>query len=308
MCAAAERYLAARRSVGFKLEAAGYSVLGFAGWCDARGIERVTVEAAVEWAVEPGKSVGWHSQRLSAARGFARYLALRDPAGVVPPSGVIGARQWRRVPFIFSAAQVSALMEACAEVVPSPGKAAACKHLIGLLAATGMRIGEACGLNLGDMSRVTLPDGSTTGILAIREAKFGKSRTIPVLESTMAALGRYLPYRHEGAAQGPDSPLFTSQTGGRFSPPMLRRKVWPKLLEATGITQAPGIPRALPHSLRHSFAVATLAGWHMDRSTDVDAKMVWLSTYMGHVNPATTHWYLQAAPSLVAAAARRGLA
>jgi integrase len=290
--------------MGFKLDSVGYSVMGFVGWCERRGLDKVEADAAVQWATVPGKSAGWHAQRLSAVRGFARHHALKDPGSQAIPSGLLESRAWRRTPFLFAPDQTIALMGACRQIIPCPAKAAACEHLIGLLAATGMRISEACALNLGDIAETTLPDGATVTTLTIRDTKFGKTRVIPVLDSTRDALDRYRTSRDRRAGTGAGAPLFTSQAGTRFAPPRLRRRWWPRLLEAAGIASFPGGPRIVPHSLRHTFAVDTLTGWHLATAEDIDAKMVWLSTYMGHVDPATTYWYLQAAPVLLAAAER----
>lgn len=164
--------------------------------------------------------------------------------------------------------------------------------IIGLLWATGMRIGEVLRLDTADID-------PATGVLTVWLAKFGKSRLVPLAPSTITALDHYrqqLPPDLTTPAMfiGPDR----RRVGyGRFN------VTFSELLDPTGTTTAAGHrPRA--HDLRHSFAVRTLLGWYRD-GLDVQAMMPRLSTYLGHVEPASTYWYLSAAPELMALAAQR---
>lgn len=155
-----------------------------------------------------------------------------------------------------------------------------------------MRIGEVLRLDTADLD-------PATGTLTVWLAKFGKSRLVPLAPSTIAALDHYrqqLPRDLTTPAMfiGPDR---QRATYGRFN------VTFAELLDSTGITAAAGRrPRA--HDLRHSFAVRTLLGWYRD-GADVAALLPRLSTYLGHVEPASTYWYLSAAPELMALAAQR---
>ena len=164
--------------------------------------------------------------------------------------------------------------------------------MIGLLAVTGMRIGEVLRLNTVDVDW-------DTGVLTVWLSKFNKSRHVPVTASTLAALNRYRDQRgrHPVIKQ---PALFVSPDGRRLSYPTFGR-AFHTLLEATGITAASG--RARIYDMRHSFAVRTVLGWYRD-GADVQALLPRLSTYLGHVAPSSTYWYLHAAPELMAIAAR----
>jgi integrase len=232
---------------------------------------------------------------MTAARGFARYLAGIDENTEVPPLGLMSSRQrWRR-PFIYSPEDIEAVMSRARTTIAEPLRAATYDTLVGLLAAAGLRVGEAINL---DRSDVDWDDG----VLLIRESKFGKSRLVPLQPSALQALAEYAKLR-DHLQPRPNTPsFFVSLTRNRLIyavvSPTFRR-----LVDAAGVgADAPSPPRL--HDLRHTFAVATLLGWYR-RGEDVAAKIPALSTYLGHREPASTYWYLSAAPELLALAAAR---
>jgi integrase len=175
-----------RRGLGFKLEEHARLLPKFAAHLDAIGAEVVTVDVAVARAVEPVVSAGSvvPATRLLVVRGFARYLSGIDPRTEVPPTGLIGLRRQRRPPFIYTDQQVIALMEPARTGIRQRLVAATYQTLIGLLAATGMRISEAIKLDNADIDW-------QQGVLLVRESKFNKSRYLPVHASTLDALERY---------------------------------------------------------------------------------------------------------------------
>jgi integrase/recombinase XerD len=289
-------YLALRRGLGHKLASAGRLLPRFVAWMDATGQVSVTVAAAVEWSqqpeAEPGTTV-W-ARRMEAVRGFARFLAGIDPATEVPPLGLLPLRKHWRPPFIYSSADIAALLQAAVNL-PSPLRAATYETLFGMLAATGMRVGEAIRLDVSDVDW-------ERGVLLVRESKFGKSRNVPVTASTLGALNRYAQLWPQLRSR-PDNPsFFVSLTGRRLIYPTVQ-DVFRHLRADAGIGASSTTPARI-HDLRHSFAVATLLDWYRS-GEDVAARMPWLSTYLGHRDPRTTYWYLSAAPELLAAAAER---
>ena len=156
-----------------------------------------------------GRDPCWHAQRLSMARGFAAHLHAADPAAEIPPAGLIPARTPRAVPYLYSAAEVTALMAATSSL-RSPLRAATYQTLIGLLAATGMRVGEAIRLDRPDFD-------PAAGVLTVRDAKFGKSRLVPLHPTTTAALAGYLRLRDQ-LLPGPAHPaVFISPAGTRLA-------------------------------------------------------------------------------------------
>jgi integrase/recombinase XerD len=287
-------YLRLRRALGYKLERHGVLLPKLVAYLEAAGASTVTSELAIAWARLPERARPNHwAARLAVARGFARYLRTIDPATEVPPPGVFPARRHRPAPYLWSQEEISRLLET-ARVLPSPLRAATHEALFGLLAATGMRLGEAVGLERDD---VVLG----TGVITIREAKFDRSRLVPLHPTVTEALSRYAARRDRLCPRPRSTAFFVSGAGTRLN----RSGVDKTLREITtsiGIRTATVRPHA--HDLRHSFAVATLIRW-LRAGVNVDEHMAVLSIYLGHVSPADTYWYLSASPELMALAAQR---
>jgi len=289
-------YLELRRTLGHKLAEAHRLLPRFVSYLDELDIEFVTIEVALAWSLEREVPVGSvvPAHRMMVARGFARYLSGIDPRTEVPPAGAVRQPQrWRR-PFIYSDADVLALIEQARVVIPQPLRSATYQTLIGLLATTGMRIGEALRLNRGDLDR-------NEGVLWIRESKFGKSRLVPLHASTVDALERYDHTRQQLLPEPSTEALFVSLRGTR----VIYQTVWPvhrKLCEHGGVGAGSTVTPRI-HDHRHSMAVKTLLGWYQD-GLDVPSRIGWLSTYLGHREPRYTYHYLSAAPDLLAHAAR----
>ena len=290
-------YLQLRRGLGHELAEAAWLLPKFVAYLDDHGSSTVTIEAALGWAQQSdtGRVNTVGPRRMTAARGFARYLAGFDAGTEVPPLGLMPHRQrWRR-PFIYSPADINAVMGQARSSISCPLRAATYNTLIGLLAASGLRIGEAIKLDRGDVDWAE-------GVLLIRESKFGKSRLVPLQASSMQALDAYTTLRNELQPRPKSPSFFVSRTRKRLLYAVVRQ-TFRELIDAAGVgAGAPSPPRL--HDLRHSFAVATLLGWYRT-GQDVQAKIPSLSTYLGHREPASTYWYLSAAPELLALAAAR---
>lgn len=207
---AAEDYLALRRSLGYRLEVPGRLVGGFARYLDGRGLGHVTVDAALSWAVSPGGSPYWHWFRLSAVRGFAGYLHAFDDRHQVPPADLLARRYQRPVPFLFTGADIAALMNAASER-PARLHALNCRTLIGLLAVTGMRPGEAYAL---DREHVDL----AAGMLSVINGKYGKSRELALHPSSVIALQEYAAHRDYLCPRPAAPGFFVSLSGDRLHP------------------------------------------------------------------------------------------
>jgi integrase/recombinase XerD len=290
-----EDYLAMRRALGFKLGKEGRLLRDFAAFAEAAGVSTVTTDVAVAWAILPqNASPVWAAQRLSMVRGFSRYLQAFDPAVQVPPAGLLPARTRRVTPYIYSDAEVAALMTA-ARMLRNPLKAATFETLIGLLSVTGMRGSEVMALDRCDLD--------AAGLLTIRATKFRKSRQLPLQVTTLEALAGYQALRARLCPAPATGSLLVSTTGARLCQATVQ-PAFRRLLRQAGIGRGAPRPRPTIHSLRHSFAVKTLIGWYRD-GQDVQARMPSLSTYLGHVAPAATYWYLTGTPELLALAAGR---
>jgi integrase len=296
LCEAARDYLQLRRRLGHDLAEAHRLLPRFVGYLDSIGASTVTIEAALAWVYAPGVDPASSNpaRRMSIARGFARHMASRDPSTEIPPLGIVPSRQRWRPPFIYSPADVAALM-AQARAMRWRLPAATHSTLIGLLATTGIRVGEALRLDRGDIDW-------NDGVLVIRESKFGKSRQVPVLACTLDALGGYAQVRDDLCPRPATASSFVSVRGTRLIYPVVQQ-VFRRLCDETGVGRgAPNRPRV--HDLRHTFAVRTLLAWYR-AGEDVEARAPSLSTYLGHRDPRSTYWYLSAAPELLALAAGR---
>jgi integrase/recombinase XerD len=291
-----QNYLQLRRALGFKLVGEEQLLREFVAFTDAAGQRTVTTRIALEWARLPGSgSPNYLSRRLRAVRGFARHLHALDPGCEVPPLELLPASKYRPAPYLFSDQEVLAVMAAARRLRP-PLRAATLETLIGLLACTGLRIGEAIRLDRDDFD-------PTSALLIIRDSKFGKSREVLLHESTVRALVDYGQRRDRLCPDAEQRSFFITTRGTRPTHPTIYAP-FRALLKQADIKHPAPAKRVRIHDLRHSFAVKTLLAWYRDGG-DVAARMPLLSTYLGHVDPAASYWYLSAAPELLALAAER---
>lgn len=292
----AQEYLALRRSLGHKLDEHGRRLPSLVCYLEQTGQTTVTIEAALAWALAPGcgPESSVPPRRMSIARGFARFMSGIDPGTEVPPAGLLPAHRRRRIPYIYSPGDIQALMSA-AGAIPTPLRAATYRTLIGLLAATGMRVGEAIRLSRADIDW-------DDGVLVIRQTKFNKSRELPLHPSTVDALAAYARYRDRQQPRPRAATFFVSTAGTQ----LIYADVgltFRKLLKDTKVgAGSPSAPRI--HDIRHSWAVRTVIGWYR-AGENVAVRLPRLSTYLGHSDPRHTYAYLSASPELLALAAGR---
>jgi integrase/recombinase XerD len=289
-----EDYLRLRRALGFKLEREGQLLTQFVAYLKTVGASTITSDLAIAWAGQPADATpNQRAKRFSVVRTFAVYLHTIDPSAQIPPAGVFPTRRHRPAPYLWSQRDIGRLLNG-ARALPSPLRAATHETLFGLLAATGMRGGEAHGL---PRDNVDLGQG----LITIREAKFDRSRLVPLHPTTTQALRRYALLRDRLCPNRRAETFFLSTAGTG----LLRAGVGATFRQITtdiGVRTATVRPRI--HDLRHSFAVHTLLRW-MSSGVDLDVAMPRLSTYLGHIAPADTYWYLSAAPELMELAAQR---
>ena len=289
-------YLTVRRALGFKLVGEGQLLAEFVAFAGAAGERTIITRAALEWARLPASaSPNYLSRRLRAVRGFARYLHALDPTCEVPPIELLPASKYRPAPYLYRDEEIVALMATARGLRPRL-RAATFETLIGLLACTGLRIGEAIRLDREDFD-------VTHRVLTVRDSKFGKSREVLLDASTVRALADYGEIRHRLSPHAPQQSFFITTRGTRLCHPTIYLP-FRALLDQAGVRHPSPSRHPRLHDLRHSFAVKTLLGWYRDGG-DVAARMPLLSTYLGHVDPAATYWYLSAAPELLALAAQR---
>jgi site-specific recombinase XerD len=299
---ALQTYLSLRRGLGSELRGPGAHLGRFVEFLDREGAAIVTTELALRWAMAPADATPatW-AQRLDDVRRFAAWLSATDPRTEVPPRGLLSARYRRRPPYLYSDDEIERIVRQ-ARRLPSPLglRAHTYATLFGLLAATGLRLGEALALDHDDVDL-------HTGILAVRRAKFGKSRFVPVHDSTRRALQRYT-QRRDLLLPRPTSPAFLRAERGTRLTQCSARYNFAVVSRAIGLrSPTPGKrhgrgPRL--HDMRHRLAVRTLVRWYQE-GCDVERELPKLATYLGHAHVADTYWYIEAVPELLQLATER---
>lgn len=293
-----EDYLGTRRALGFKLRSIGAGLWTFVAFMEAGQTNYITIERALAWAkqstsVRPER---W-ARRLSYVRGFARYCSAIDARTEVPPVELLPFSYRRPTPYFFTDNDIQRLLQAALQW---PAKqyfeAQTLYCLFGLLSVSGLRICEALGLTLED---VDLEEG----ILSIHSSKFGKSRLIPLHETTAKVLADYTERRAQLPGIHQASHFFVNPYGARLSYDTVHDS-FQHLSEAVGLGARTDGRRPHLHDLRHRFALLTLLHWYRD-GQDVERRLPVLSAYLGHVEVSSTYWYLSAWPELLGAAKAR---
>ncbi|MCO4239830.1 tyrosine-type recombinase/integrase [Pseudarthrobacter raffinosi] len=291
-----QEYLRLRRQMGATLHAHEGLITNFLLSLETAGQGAITVEAAVAWAVLPtDASPRWRAYRLAVVRGFAAYVHARNPAlAPIIAAGLIPSKVVHAIPYIYTPRQTVELMDAALSLGP-PARGLTVSTVIGLMAATGMRIGEALALNLEDVD-LAADVITVTG-------KYGKERLVPLHPSTAGALGRYLSASRDlVTARDPDA-FFLTYIGTRPHTGNLQT-AFRSLATPLGLTPRPGAKAPRLHDFRHTFATESLTEAYHD-GADADARIAVLATYLGHVSPASTYWYLSSTPELLALVTER---
>jgi integrase/recombinase XerD len=285
LIAHAERYISLRQTLGFKLEDLSGNLNAFARFAADKGDNHVRVSTAVDWATKASSPHARYIRLRDVAR-LARFLHAEDPIHEVPTNPFCAYTR-RRLPYIYTPAEIVQLLEAATRLRRSyPFRRQVYGTLLGLIAATGLRISEALDLRLADV----LPDG----VLQIRRTKFGKSRLIPLHPTVVTALDQYLEQRRRLAVT--DDHVFLSAGSRRISSSMVEY-TFRRIRRLAGIAPSRTRPPRI-HDLRHTFATRALERCSTRRDA-VARHFVALSTYMGHTDIAHTFWYLEATPELM---------
>lgn len=283
-------YLALRRALGYRLDRPEKLLTQFLSDLESTGQDVVTVSGALEWARMPSNGApNWWGYRLSVVRGFATYLHALDPAHEVPAADLLPQRPQRATPYLYSNADVAALI-AAASSLSTPLRRATLATLIGLLAVTGMRVGEAIALDRTDIDLAT-------GRLLVRYGKFGKTRELWLHPTTGDALKRYQRLRDRAAPSTDTAAFLVSAAGTRLLYCNVHN-TFHRLVKLAGLSPRSSSCRPRIHDLRHSFAVHAMIDAYT-AGQDGQARLTLLSTWLGHVDPANTYWYLSASPELM---------
>ena len=289
-------YLAVRRALGYTLVKAEMLLGQFLTYLEDLGEQRVSTQTALAWATLPTDAhPSWSSYRLSVVRGFATHLRASEPATEVPPVDLLPWRPCRATPYLYSEQDIAGLLAAAA-TLRTPHRVATYRTLIGLLAVTGMRVGEAIGLDLSDFD-------ASNGLLVVRKGKFGKSRQLPLHASTVDAVRDYL-RRSDRPRSAASTPALLVSTAGTRLLYSNTQRTFRQLVGRAGLKPRSAACRPRLHDLRHAFAIGTVLDAYR-HGDDPGARLPLLSTYLGHVDPGNTYWYLSAAPELLALAGER---
>jgi integrase/recombinase XerD len=291
-------YLDMRRGLGFKLVSDGTALLSFVNFLEQAGADYISTAHAVAWArlptsVQPAQ---W-GQRLRFVRGFARYCAALDPRTEVPHTDLLPYDYQRQAPFFFSDDDIRRLLCAARALRAPDGLANHTYHcLIGLLSVTGMRISEVLNLTEDDVDL-------DSAILTIRHAKFGKSRLVPLHETTVEVLTDYRERRASFLVGRQVPHWFVNRHGKQVRCDTVDAQ-FRRLTDKLGLFGTNGQRPPRLHDLRHRFAVSTLLRWYGD-GDEIERRLPFLSAYLGHVEIQSTYWYLSACPQLLGAAKDR---
>ncbi len=288
--ASVAQHLGLRHAMGYRLQAHEGLLAGFVDYLTAQGEQIITVEDALAWACLPqGTDPRWHATRLATVRGLAAHVHARDPkAAQLIPTGLLPVHINRAVPHLYSDEQIGALLVAAYRLRPAV-RAHTMGTVIGLMAVAGLRIGEALGLDTHDL------DVQAATIMV--SGKYGKKRRLPVHASTVTALSDYLRISRQLVGTPEDDALFVTCNATRPKANNVQ-SAFRALTRSCNLLPAPGSRAPRLHDLRHTFAVNTLLDAHRT-GIDVDARIAGLATYLGHVSPASTYWYLSASPELL---------
>lgn len=283
------RYIALRRSLGFKLAKTEPHLIEFARYAGAAGDLHVRTDTVMAWAKAASSTPDSFYRRVQEVALLARFLHAEDAGHEVPDHRRYYRPRTRPAPYIYTPGELARMLDAAANLrpqKPSPLRRHVYVMLIGLIAATGLRVSEALNLRLGDLH--------PGGVLHIRQTKFNKSRLVPMHPSVAAALYNYLDVRQRVA--GADDHLFLSVGGQKMGLRTLQSN-FKVILKAAGIGQDRSrSPRI--HDLRHTFATRVLEQCGAG-SEEVARDFVALSTYLGHSHIRHTYWYLEATPELL---------
>lgn len=296
-----DSYLAIKDALGFKTQPTRILLHDFLRFVESRGTpEPIRAQTAVDWAcgVSSTRGGGGQVQRLSLVRGFLSFLRSIEPETEVPDHKLLAVSR-RPNPYLFTPAQITELMNEASRIKPAGSlRPHLWQALIGLLASTGLRVGEAIRLKIDDLKLEADPP-----YLQVLETKYRKSRMVPLHPTTATQLSSYTEKRRQLGYSALSDHFFISERGN----PLNRHTLWRtfnRMTRRLEMHPTDGRRRPTLHSLRHCFAIERLRKWYQ-AGVDVRAMLPHLSVYLGHLRPQDSYWYLTTTPELLTAAGER---
>ena len=300
MQARIDAYLAERRRLGFSLETSGIMLRSFARFADLsdhRGpLTTTLVIAWVKGEARNATPTSW-ARRLEVLRPFVEHERRLDPRNELPAGSLFGKAHQRRTPHIYTDQEIVALLKAARRLQPQHSiRPATYETMLGLIAATGLRISEALKLRFGDVD-------IAGQCLTVRMTKFTKSRHVPFDASVASALSHYVAIRGHYAPSKPEASFFVGALG---QAPSKRQVHWTfqQLRRDANIVARGAYDEVRLHDLRHTFICRRVQRWQ-NEGADIDNAIVALATYVGHAKVSDTYWYLTGIPDLMVAAGDR---
>jgi integrase len=288
----ANDYLALRKNLGFRMYYEDSALTSFVLFMEKEKASYITTQLAVRWAMLPQKTqLKYRSRRLSMIRSFAKYLSAIDPRTEIPPKNIISCAYQRPNPYIYNNGEISKLLKACINLGPKNSiRGLTYSTLFGLLSVTGLRLGEAINLDREDVDL-------ESNLLRIRQTKFRKSRYVPIHISTCRALREYVLARDKFHEKFHINSFFVSNRNTRLTKKGVQT-LFDRLSLRIGLKKPSDKKWPTLHDLRHTFAVRKLIDWYRN-GANIDQKISFLSTYLGHTHPSNTYWYLSSTPELL---------
>ncbi len=294
-----EEYIAFKKALGFQITVESAELRRFAKYAEEQKHHgSLTVDLVLNWVSQkPSYSRFYKARRLETVHTFAKYAVSIDSKAQMPPKGLFGKCHGRTSPYIYTTVEVKKIIDQANQLLSPDGlRARTMAALIGLLWSTGLRVSEACRLIVDDIDYDNLE-------LHIRRTKFNKERYVPIHESVGDALKKYEAFRNEYHSA---EPYFFLSTGGKRL--VLRNAEYAftvirKCLLPEGTLNWSRRPPRL-YDFRHTFASNTIRRW-LEEGVDVNHRLLLLSTYLGHVKPSDTYWYLTGTPELLSIAIKK---
>ena len=291
-------YMDLRQALGIPVGAGAAVLADFVSYVETQNVSGpVTTQLALDWldAYGADRKLATPARPLSLIRQFLMHVSSALPDTQIPDIGLLAAHR-RPVPFVFTPAEVEAMMEAAASYGPAGSfLRVTLQAVLGLMACTGLRVSEALKLNRDHV----MPKSNPADLL-ILETKFHKSRIVPLHPTTAKQLSIYAGHRELLGYSQYTTAFFVTDSGRRLPHAQLMT-AYRGILDKLGVQPRGGSKRPTLQSLRHTFAVNRLRRWHEEK-VDVRTRLMHLSTYLGHSNVHDTYWYLSATPELLATA------
>ncbi|MBF0365513.1 MAG: tyrosine-type recombinase/integrase [Oligoflexia bacterium] len=285
-----DEYIKMKRLMGFKMQRSEYELKRFIDFIAKKNKKTITLELVLSWIKRSKTSRNITKRKhLVMIRKFLCFLNQEDTKIPIPNLNLIPIEANQKYkPYVYTDKEIKEILKATRILTNF------CQHtyetLFGLLAVTGMRIGEAIRLNQEDFNE-------KDGVLLIRDSKFGKFRELVLHKTTVKALQRYLLFKKKYFKIIPTNAFFISMSRKRLIYENINF-IFIKILGPAGLkTTKPNRPRL--HDLRHTFAIRSIIDCYKSKG-NCEKRLYELSTYMGHSSPANTYWYLTAVPELLA--------